>query len=85
MTHSVTVSSDGMGTLVSLVKVDLLLQSAIDGTAAGDIWDNGLEGAVVVLNGSEAGNNNMFTHFHQLMDGLTLKHHYSPSNSWFWW
>ena len=39
--HSVTVSSDAMGTLVFSGEGGSSAQSSIDTTAAGDLWDNG--------------------------------------------
>ena len=38
--HSVTISSDAMGTLVFAGEGGASAASSIDTTAAGDIWDN---------------------------------------------
>ena len=59
--HSVSVGSDSMGTLVFSGEGGSSAQSAIDGTAAGDIWDNGF--GIASPKASEAGNNSMFIHF----------------------
>ena len=61
--HSVSVGSDSMGTFVLAGHGGSSAQSALDTTAAGDIWDNfdgtaGI-GATEVFNSSKAGNNIM--------------------------
>ena len=58
--HSVSIGSDAMGTLVFSGEGGSSAQSAIDGTAAGDIWDNGL--GISSPKASEAGNNSMIVH-----------------------
>ena len=55
--HSVTVSSDMLGTLVFSGEGGSSAQSAIDTTAAGDAWDNG--SGVDAPRSAEAGNNSM--------------------------
>ena len=54
--HSVTVSSDSLGTLVFHGEGGSSAQAAIDTTAAGDIWDNGSDNDAVK---SSEGSNNM--------------------------
>ena len=83
--HSVTVSSDALGTLTFAGHGGSSSSSAIDTTAAGDMWDNfdatansvGITYAVaVVANGG--GNNSFFYKSPDLMDGLNLTLSYNP-------
>ena len=81
--HSVTVSSDALGTLVFSGEGGSSAQSAIDTTAAGDLWDNG---SGFYATGSsplaaEAGNNSMLYTFPSIVDDLTLKASYSPGSA----
>jgi outer membrane protein OmpU len=77
--HSVTVSSDDLGTLVFSGEGGSSAQSAIDTTAAGDLWDNG--SGFTAIRSSEAGNNSMMYTLPSLMDDLTLKASYSPGGA----
>ncbi len=77
--HSVTISSDEMGTLVFSGEGGSSAQSAIDTTAAGDLWDNG--SGFTAIRSSEAGNNSMMYTLPSLMDDLTLKASYSPGGA----
>ena len=77
--HSVTVSSDMLGTLVFSGEGGSSAQSAIDTTAAGDAWDNG--SGVDSPRSSEAGNNSMLYTLPSVMDDLTLKAGYSPGSA----
>ena len=83
--HSVTVSSDALGTLTFAGHGGSSSSSAIDTTAAGDMWDNfdQLANAVgityadgVVANGG--GNNSFFYTSPDLMDGLNITLSYNP-------
>ena len=83
--HSVTVSSDALGTLTFAGHGGSSSSSAIDTTAAGDMWDNfdQLANAVgityadgVVANGG--GNNSFFYKSPDLMDGLNITLSYNP-------
>ena len=83
--HSVTVSSDALGTLTFAGHGGSSSSSAIDTTAAGDMWDNfdQLTNAVgityadgVVANGG--GNNSFFYKSPDLMDGLNITLSYNP-------
>ena len=81
--HSVTVSSDSLGTLVFSGEGGSSAQSAIDTTAAGDLWDNG---SGFYATGSsplyaEAGNNSMLYTLPSFIDDLTLKASYSPGSA----
>ena len=77
--HSVTISSDDLGTLVFSGEGGSSAQSAIDTTAAGDLWDNG--SGFTTPRASEAGNNSMMYTLPSLMDDLTLKASYSPGGA----
>ena len=73
--HSVTISSDAMGSFSLSGHGGSSAQSALDTTAAGDIWDNfdGVGGiaATADLNSSKAGNNIMKYTLPSVVDGLT--------------
>ena len=77
--HSVTISSDSLGTLVFSGEGGSSAQSAIDTTAAGDLWDNG--SGFTTPRASEAGNNSMLYTLPSLMDDLTVKASYSPGGA----
>ena len=77
--HSVTVSSDSLGTLVFSGEGGSSAQSAIDTTAAGDAWNNGL--SLTAPRASEAGNNSMMYTLPSVMDDLTIKASYSPGSA----
>ena len=77
--HSVTVSSDSMGTLVFSGEGGSSAQTAIDTTAAGDLWNNGsgITGALA----SEAGNNSLMYTLPTFVDDVSLKASYSPGSA----
>ncbi len=77
--HSVTVSSDMLGTLVFSGEGGSSAQSAIDTTAAGDLWDNG--SGFTSPRSSEAGDNSMLYTLPTIMDDLTVKAGYSPGSA----
>ena len=77
--HSVTVSSDALGTLVFSGEGGSSAQSAIDTTAAGDAWDNG--SGITAIRSSEAGNNSMLYTLPSIVDDLTVKASYSPGSA----
>ena len=79
--HSVTVSSDGFGTLKFSGEGGSSSTSAIDGTAAGDLWDNydaedGLEPT-----GVGSGDNMIMYTLPSIMDDLSLNVSYLPTGS----
>ena len=77
--HSVTISSDSLGTLVFSGEGGSSAQSAIDTTAAGDAWDNG--SGVTAVRASEAGDNSMLYTLPSIVDDLTVKASYSPGSA----
>ena len=81
--HSLTVSSDSMGTLVFHGEGGSSAQSAIDGSAAGDIWDS-FDGDVtgdVVISTSATSDNMIVYTTPAIMDGLSLSASYVPTAS----
>ena len=82
--HSVSISSDSLGTLTLAGHGGSTAASAIDTTAAGDMWDNFDEmtiGATTTLDAvqmSGAGNNSLFYTSPDLMDGLNVTLSYNP-------
>ena len=79
--HSVTVSSDAMGTLVFAGEGGASAQSAINTTAAGDVWDlfDGRAGANSKMKESST-SNNMFTYtLPSMVDGLSVSASYVPA------
>ena len=77
--HSVTVSSDAMGTLVFSGEGGSSAQSSIDTTAAGDLWDNG-SGFTSPLS-AEAGNNSIMYTLPSFVDDVSVKASYSPGGA----
>ena len=85
--HSVTVSSDAMGSLTFAGHGGSTAASAIDTTAAGDMWDN-FDGMVIggtttlaAVQVSGAGNNSFFYKSPDLMDGLNVVLSYNPQGA----
>ena len=81
--HSLTVSSDSMGTLVFHGEGGSSAQSAIDGSAAGDIWDSfdgDVTGDVVISSSATSANMIVYT-TPSIMDGLSLSASYVPTAS----
>ena len=77
--HSLTIGSDSLGTLVFSGEGGSSAQSAIDGTAAGDIWDNGF--GITSPAASQAGNNSMMYTLPSFADDITIKASYSPDGA----
>jgi outer membrane protein OmpU len=76
--HSVTVSSDAVGTLVFSGEGGSSAQSALDTTAAGDIWDtfDGTTGTTVFT--STTSNNMMLYTLPSMVDDLSVSASYVP-------
>jgi outer membrane protein OmpU len=90
--HSLTISSDTMGTLKFNGEGGTTAANSIDGSAAGDIWDafNGLSTASSQTGKSlattdsvtaTAGDNSFMYTSPEVMDGLTLVASYAPQAS----
>ena len=80
--HSVTVSSDALGTLTYNGEGGDSAQNAVGDTAAGNIWDNfdGKGGATATLTESNSGTNFNYT-LPSLVDGLAVGVSYLPAGS----
>ena len=81
--HSITISSDEIGTIKFSGHGGSSATSAMDATAAGDIWDGfdgavatGVTGATIGASGGE--NNSIYYTAPSLMDGLTINASYNP-------
>jgi outer membrane protein OmpU len=91
--HSLTISSDTLGTIKFMGEGGSTTTNAIDGTAAGDIWDkfDGLSNAMVLgthgigastdSNTATAGDNAFIYTSPELMEGLTASLSYAPQAS----
>ena len=83
--HSVTVSSDALGTLKFSGEGGASSASSIDTSAAGDIWDtfDGARGSAtaIAVSDSATGNNSVFYTLPSLMDGLSVNASYKPQAS----
>jgi len=81
--HSITVSSDSLGSITVAGDGTGNAQSALDTTAAGDIWDNGFtytgaNTAYTAMGGSDANNNKSINYtLPTLMDDLSVAVSYS--------
>ena len=78
--HSVSISSDALGTLTLHGEGGSSAASALDTTAAGDMWDNfnstAIGGVSVVDSGP--GDNCIFYTLPSLVDGLSISASYNP-------
>ncbi len=79
--HSVTISSDGLGSLKFSGEGGSSAVSAMDGTAAGDIWDSFDIASTIHPTGVGGGNNSMFYTLPSMVDGFALTASYTPSGS----
>ena len=68
--HSVTVSSDALGTLVFHGEGGDSAQNAVGDTAAGNIWDN-FDSAATILKESGMSTNSMHYTLPSIIDGVT--------------
>ena len=84
--HSITISSDALGTIVVAGDGAGNAQSALDTTAAGDIWDNGFKAgaadtAYIAMAGSDASDNSVNYTLPTLMDDLSISASYSSGGA----
>jgi len=86
--HSVSISSDALGTLKLSGEGGASASSALDTTAAGDIWDtfDGKKGASdapagVGVSDTAGGDNSLFYTLPSLVDGLSVSASYEPQGS----
>jgi outer membrane protein OmpU len=85
--HFVSVSSDALGTFKFSGNGGSTAASAIDGTAAGDMWDNFntanniSDTTGVTVSAAEGGNNSIFYTAPAIVDGLGITASYRPDGS----
>jgi outer membrane protein OmpU len=79
--HSVTISSDAMGSLKFSGEGGSSAISAMDGTAAGDIWDSFDIASTVHPTGIGGGDNSMMYTLPAMVDGVALNLSYTPRGS----
>jgi outer membrane protein OmpU len=77
--HSVTVSSGTLGTLVLSGHGGSSAQSAMDTTAAGDIWNQTL--GITGPTAAAAGNDSLYYTLPAMMDGLAISASMSPGRA----
>jgi outer membrane protein OmpU len=77
--HSVSISSDAMGTLTFSGHGGSSAQSAMDTTAAGDIWNQTL--GITGVSAAAAGNDSLFYTLPEVMDGLAITASMSPGRA----
>jgi outer membrane protein OmpU len=79
--HSVTISSDALGSLKFSGEGGSSATSALDTTAAGDIWDAYDIASTIHPTGIGGGSNSMYYTLPALMDGLSISASYAPTGS----
>ena len=79
--HSVTISSDGLGSLVFAGEGGSSAVSALDTTAAGDIWDSFDIATTVHPTGVGGGSNSMLYTLPAMVDGLSISAGYTPTGT----
>jgi len=82
--HSITISSDAMGSFVIAGEGAGNAQTALDTTAAGDAWDNGFTyngTAYAKMKSSSASGSSINYTLPTLMDDLSVSASYSPSGA----
>ena len=77
-THSVTISSDAMGSLKFSGEGGSSALSAMDGTAAGDIWDEFDVSTAITPTGIGGGDNSMMYTLPAMVDGVGVNVSYTP-------
>ena len=77
--HSVTVSSDAMGTLKFSGHGGSSAQSAMDTSAAGDIWNQTL--GITGPTAAASGNDSLYYTLPEVMDGLAITASMSPGRA----
>ena len=76
--HSLTISSDALGTFVFSGEGGSSAQGAMDAGAAGDLWNTGT--GIAEITGAAAGDNSMFYTLPTLMDGVAITASMAPGN-----
>jgi len=76
--HSVTISSDGLGSLKFSGEGGSSAVSALDGTAAGDIWDNFDVTGSITPTGVGGGNNSIMYTLPEMVSDVAINTSYTP-------
>ena len=76
--HSVTISSDAMGSLKFSGEGGSSALTAMDGTAAGDIWDSFNITGSIIPTAIGGGDNSMMYTLPEMVDGVALNASYTP-------
>ena len=76
--HSVTISSDAMGSLKFSGEGGSSAISAMDGTAAGDVWDKFDTSTAITPTGIGGGDNSMMYTLPAMVDGVAINASYTP-------
>lgn len=76
--HSVSISSDAIGKLTVHGEGGGSAASALDTTAAGDMWDNFNSNGGVSVTDSAPGDNSIFYTLPSLVDGLSISGSFNP-------
>ena len=79
--HSVSISSDTLGTLVFAGEGGASAASALDTTAAGDMWDNFDSNTGVKVKDSAPGDNSLMYTLPSMVDGFSVAVSYNPQIS----
>jgi outer membrane protein OmpU len=85
--HSIKIGSDSLGTFTIAGEGAGNAQSALDTTAAGDLWDNGFTHALnrgtsyTAMQGSDASGSSINYSLPSMVDGLAVSASYSPSGA----
>jgi len=77
--HSVTVSSDALGTLVFSGHGGSSAQGALDTTASGDIWDQTL--GITAITAAASGDDSLHYTLPEVMEGLAISASLSPGRA----
>jgi len=80
--HSVSISSDSLGTLVFAGEGGANVQTAVDTTAAGDLWDNSFGITTAEDPKTSKSTNNMMSYtLPSIIDGVALSASYTPKGT----
>tara|TARA_B110000003_G_scaffold257018_1_gene275015 strand:+ start:4836 stop:5798 length:963 start_codon:yes stop_codon:yes gene_type:complete len=79
--HSLTISSDGLGSLKFSGEGGSSAISAMDGTAAGDVWDKFDTSTAITPTGIGGGDNSMMYTLPAMVDGVAINASYTPRGS----
>ena len=79
--HSVTVSSDAMGTLKFSGEGGASATSAIGGTVGGNMWDNFNSNGGTTVSNSASGNNSFFYTLPSMVDTVAVTASFKPQTS----